>query len=186
MPELKTLYDALGQDAKNASFGLSLDKKLKRAEKLGAIKVGSIIPHFNLTMADGTIASIKSLAAKNKITLIDFWASWCKPCRMENPNLTEVYNAYHDKGFGILGISSDKKAELWKKALAEDKTPWLHGLDTELAGQNIFEIKAIPSYMMIDQQGKIIALELLSPIKGGGPGLRGKVLHETVKKLLNL
>lgn len=97
------------------------------------------------------------------MVLVDFWASWCGPCRKENPNLVKAYAKYHDKGFEIIGVSLDDKKESWLKAIEADKLVWLHASDlkcwkSDLAAE--YGIKSIPTSFLVDAEGRIIAKDL--------------------------
>lgn len=183
--EMVELYEQLGADSKSTLFGRQLKEYLTLKQNVAAVKVGELVPDFNVKMADGSMASIRSLAKKNKITLVDFWASWCGPCRLEFPHLKMMYSAYHAKGLGIVGLSQDEKPEAWKKALQEENTPWLHALDVEKAYKETFMLTAIPAYMMLDGDGRIVAVDFLfSSIPSQGDPLRGELLEGTIKKWL--
>ena len=117
-------------------------------------------PAFTLNDRDGNQVSLESL--RGQYVLLDFWASWCKPCRASMPGLKEIYGQYHDKGLEILGISIDTDAEAWKKAVEDDQTPWIHVLDrTEEKGKgsevaHSYGVHAVPTYFLIDKDGRII------------------------------
>jgi thiol-disulfide isomerase/thioredoxin len=98
-----------------------------------------------------------------KITIIDFWASWCGPCRAENPNVLKLYNEFHSKGLNIIGVSLDKEATKWKEAIAKDKLPWIHVSNLKFWEDPIaqlYNIKSIPATYILDSKGKIIAKDL--------------------------
>ncbi len=100
---------------------------------------------------------------KGKYVLLDFWASWCMPCRNENPNIVKAYNTYKDKNFTILGISLDKDPKAWAQAIAADKLTWSHASelkDFEGPTVRLYQIEAIPSSFLIDPTGKIVAKNL--------------------------
>ncbi len=141
-----------------------LIKELK--ERISAyqnLAIGKEIKEFTLNTPDGTPLSIKSEVHKNKITILDFWASWCNPCRREMPNIVKLYKDYQSKGLGIIGISLDEDADEWKKAIKSMGLTWtqvsdLKGWQSEPA--KIFQVKAIPFTMVVDSNGNILAKEL--------------------------
>lgn len=107
-----------------------------------------------------------------KITIIDFWASWCGPCRQENPNVVALYNEFHTKGLNIIGVSLDTNVSKWKEAIAKDKLAWtqisnLQGWEDPIAQQ--YKIEGIPATLLLDANGKIIAKDLR------GDALKAKV-----------
>ena len=97
---------------------------------------------------------------KSTYTLIDFWASWCSPCRKEIPNLKRLYQKYHNAGLEIVSISADQNVEDWKEALAEEKTPWQNYIDKNRQAVSEFKVQYIPSIFIADSEGKIIAEKL--------------------------
>ena len=108
--------------------------------------------------------------------LVDFWASWCGPCRQENPNVVRIYNQYHEKGFEILGVSLDKSKEKWVEAIAKDKLTWNHVSDLgqwSSAVVPLYGITGIPLTILVDRNGNIAA-----------KSLRGKELESKVAELL--
>ena len=143
---------------------------ISQVESMRRLAVGSPAPEISLPNPDGEIISLSSL--RGKYVLIDFWAAWCRPCRMENPNVKLVYEAYADKGFEILGVSLDRRKEDWLKAIEKDGLPWKHVSDlryfqSEAAAE--YEIQAIPATYLIDPDGNILAKGLR------GPALRAKL-----------
>lgn len=141
-------------------------------EKVTAI--GSLAPDIELPDAEGKMRKLSSL--KGKVVLIDFWASWCGPCRKENPNVVAVYNKYHSKGFEIFSVSLDKDRESWLKAIAKDNLLWPdHVSDLKYwksEGAKIYGVTSIPYTVLIDKKGKIVAKRL-----------RGEELEQKVKEL---
>jgi peroxiredoxin len=161
------LYSKLGKSAKSKPIA----KKIE--EKLAVLKhsaIGEQMPDF--TQPDTVGKPVKLSDFKGKYVLVDFWASWCHPCRAENPNVLKAYGKYKDKGFTVLGISLDDNASRWKKAIEEDQMPWaqvsdLKGFKNEVS--TYYGINAIPSTLLLDPAGKIIAKDL-----------RGKALHTSL------
>jgi peroxiredoxin len=139
------------------------------------VAVGQAAPDITLPSPDGKNVSLSSL--RGKYVLIDFWASWCGPCRQENPNVVRMYNKYKDKGFEIFGVSLDESRDKWLKAIAMDKLTWPHVSDLKgwsSAAAQLYNIQAIPQTLLLDKEGKIIA-----------KNLRGKALEEKLASLLN-
>ncbi len=132
-----------------------------RLEPLRATAPGTQAPDINLPQPDGSKLALSSL--RGKYVLVDFWASWCGPCRQENPNVVRAYNQFKDKGFTIYSVSLDQDKGKWEKAIAADGLTWHHVSD--LAGwQSVagaaYGVKAIPQSFLLDPQGKIIAKNL--------------------------
>jgi thiol-disulfide isomerase/thioredoxin len=139
-------------------------------------EIGAIAPEFSAPTPDGKMLGLNEI--KGKITMIDFWAAWCGPCRRENPNIVKVYEKYHDKGLEIIGVSldgntrqTDPKAA-WVKAIEDDKLTWhqisnLNYFNGPIA--KMYNIQSIPSSFILDAEGKIIAKNLR------GPALEAKI-----------
>lgn len=169
------------------SFLESIDKKLftkfpnskyalvlhNRVQSMAATALGSVAPEIKLNDPYGKEFALSSL--RGKIVMIDFWASWCAPCRKENPKVVALYQKYHDKGFDILGVSLDNNREKWINAINADKLTWYHVSDllqwnTPLLKTYNFE--SIPHTVLIDKEGKIIATKL-----------RGEALEAKLKEI---
>lgn len=149
-------------------------KRLASLLKAAALKEGA--QAFDFTQADVNGKPVKLSDFKGKYVLIDFWASWCVPCRQENPNLVAAYNKYKAKNFEILGVSLDNKKENWLKAIADDKLHWsnvsdLKGWRNEAA--ELYAVRAVPSNVLVDPNGKILA-----------KNLRGEALEQMLEKIL--
>jgi peroxiredoxin len=141
-----------------AKYTKALDKRLSA---LGSVTTGRPAPDITLPTPDGKTISLSSL--RGKYVLIDFWASWCGPCRRENPNVVKMYNKYKDKGFEIFGVSLDQSKEKWVKAIADDQLTWPHVSDLkgwESAAGKLYNVTAIPHTVLIDKEGKIVAKNL--------------------------
>ncbi len=136
--------------------------------------VGALAPDIALSDPDGNIRKLSSL--KGKVVLVDFWASWCGPCRKENPHVVAMYGKYHDKGFEIYSVSLDKDRDSWLAAIAKDNLVWPdHVSDLKYwksAGAAAYGVTAIPFTVLIDRKGKIVAKKL-----------RGEELENKVKEL---
>jgi peroxiredoxin len=150
---------------------LSLDEKVRQsqigkslAEFIAYNKVGAIgTEALEFTQKDITGKPIALSSFKGKYVLLDFWASWCKPCRIENPNVVKAYNKFKGKNFTILGVSLDQNEEAWKKAVEKDGLAWTHVSDLQSwsnAAAALYHVQAIPQNFLIDPNGKIIAKNL--------------------------
>ena len=134
---------------------------LTRMAGLKAVSVGQPALDFTINSIDGKPVKLSDF--KGKYVLLDFWASWCMPCRQENPNLVKAYNDYKDKNFTILSVSLDKDPVAWKKAIAADNLTWAHVSelkDFEGPAVRLYQVEAIPASFLIDPSGKIIAKNL--------------------------
>jgi len=177
--EIQAMVDALSQEIKDSNAGkkvIELLEKKRKAEEAGKnTAVGAKAPKFSGPNPDGKIIALSDVMGK--VTLIDFWAGWCRPCRAENPNIVAVYEKYHEKGLNVVGVSLDRTADAWKKAIADDGLVWNHisniaYFDDEIA--KMYNVQAIPAAFLLDENGVIVA-----------KNLRGPQLEEKVAELLD-
>lgn len=117
-------------------------------------------PFFYADDLHGNEISAQTIFTKNKLTLLDFWASWCVPCRAQNPDYVRLYNKYHSKGFEILSIASDKNETNWRNAIYQDDMEWLHINDAYNRIANTYAVYAIPNAILVNQNGEILAKKL--------------------------
>ena len=167
------LIDKLPAEKQNRPVIQEMLANLKQAAESAE---GMTIKDFTQPGLDGTPLSLLAEVAKNKITVIDFWASWCGPCRQEMPFMLELFGKYKDKGLGIIGISLDEDSDAWKAATQQLNIPWVQMSDLkgwENAIAKHFCVNSIPHTIVVDQQGKILKR-----------GLRGEKLEEFVAKQL--
>ncbi len=154
----------------------SIDNLLKRIDILAKTAVGQKFTDFTLPSPEGEPVKLSDIIAKNKYTLIDFWASWCGPCRAEMPNVVAAYKEYNKKGFGIVGVSLDSNAEAWKKAIKDMDMTWDHMSDVkgwQCEGAALYGVNSIPATVLVAQDGTIIARNL-----------RGEAIKEKLAELL--
>jgi thiol-disulfide isomerase/thioredoxin len=173
-------YQGLDASLKTSAKGNEILVQIESIQKIleaqKRTEIGAIAPEFSAPTPEGKILGLNDI--KGKVTLIDFWAAWCGPCRRENPNIVKVYEKYHDKGLEIIGVSldgntrqTDPKA-VWIKAIEDDKLTWhqvsnLNYFNGPIA--KMYNIQSIPSSFILDAEGKIIAKNLR------GPALEAKI-----------
>jgi thiol-disulfide isomerase/thioredoxin len=183
--KIEAAFNSLSETQQNSMVGSLLKTQIqtKKAElaALNATQIGNVAPSFSGPTPDGKQLALDDV--KGKLTLIDFWASWCKPCRMENPNVVKVYQKYHSKGLEIISVSldgsrnqKDPKAA-WIKAIEEDNLTWNHISNLNYFNDPVaksYNIRSIPATFLLDENGRIIA-----------KNLRGNALEEAIAKYLN-
>ena len=192
---LKKIEKTMFEHMKNSPFHNAVSQKIAQANQAiseatrqkqmianqksafanAGISIGGKAPELNFPNPSGKNISLSSL--KGKIVLLDFWASWCRPCRAENPNVVRLYEKYKDKGFTIYSYSLDKDAEKWKDAIQQDGLTWpCHTSDLkgwQASGSALYNVQSIPQTFLIGRDGNIIDI-----------GLRGRELEEKLKELL--
>jgi peroxiredoxin len=171
--EGKAYFDKFTDKIKQTRAGKSIEKIVKAATE---VVIGKPAPNFSAPSPDGKTISLKE--SLGKVTIIDFWASWCGPCRQENPSVVAMYNELHEKGLNIIGVSLDKDGDKWKEAIAKDGLTWPQVSNLKFWQEPIAEqynVKSIPATFILDENGIIVARDL-----------RGDELKAKVKELLGL
>ncbi|SIS95482.1 Peroxiredoxin [Filimonas lacunae] len=179
--ELMGNFDAVAADREFKLFPEALrtsftgEKIAARIHKALSVSIGTIAPDFTQNDLAGKPVTLSSF--KGRYVLIDFWASWCKPCRAENPFVVKAYQQFKDKGFEILSVSLDASHDDWAKAVEKDGMPWTHVSDLQFWKNAVavkYGISSVPSNFLLDPSGKIVA-----------KNLRGNKLAETLSTLLH-
>ncbi len=168
---LERRYAVLDKKAKDGFFGKLVSDEIQNT-RVGTI--GSVAIDFSQEDTEGKMVSLSSF--RGKYVLVDFWASWCRPCRDENPNVVKAYNKFKDKNFTVLGVSLDKDKDAWLRAIKSDNLTWTQLSDLKFWNNEVamkYKIQSIPQNILVDPDGKIIA-----------KNLRGAELHSTLSKLL--
>ena len=179
----KEAYDKINISIKtktveNQIISNQIKTKLNKAKKTELVKIGEKVPAFSGPNSKGILLDLNKI--KGKVTIIDFWASWCKPCRIENPNLVNLYDKYHDNGLEIISISLDSETQrlAWIKAIKKDQLNWFNISNLKSWNDPIaqlYGVNSIPATFIIDQDGVLIDKQL-----------RGRQLDERIKGLLDL
>lgn len=165
--EIEKIYEGFSNEVKDHTLGKLIKENIAKMSKTD---IGAKAQTFKAPNPEGEMVSLED--AMGKLTLIDFWASWCKPCRIENPNVVKVFNEFKDDGFSIISISLDKTERGWKKAIKDDNMDWYHVSNLEYWNEPIAKewgVRSIPATFLIDEKGVIIAKNLR------GDALRKKV-----------
>ncbi|MFL0298816.1 TlpA family protein disulfide reductase [Aquirufa novilacunae] len=171
--EMASLEDIANRLAKARPNHPQVKQFVANLQRLQGVNEGAMAPEINLATPEGPNLALSSL--RGKYVLIDFWASWCGPCRRENPNVVKTYAAYKDKGFEIYGVSLDQDREAWLKAIEKDQLVWKHVSDLKYwssAGAQAYQVNSIPQTFLLDKEGRILA-----------KGLRGAALDQYLAQL---
>ena len=168
------VYNTFSNRIKISNVGKNIADLLRQYED--PINVGELAPDFTAPSLDGENITLSENLGK--VTLIDFWAAWCRPCRIENPNLVRLYKKYNSSGLQIIGVSLDRTKEQWEKAILDDNLPWIHVSNLDFWNDPIarqYSIRAIPQSFLLDENGYVIA-----------KNLRGLNLEEKVELALSI
>jgi peroxiredoxin len=156
--DIEPLFNKLSQQVRNSKAGKDFAEKIETAK---ASSQGGYLPDFSQPDTSGKIVRLSSF--RGKYVLVDFWASWCLPCRQESPSLVKAFHTYKDKGFTILGVSLDKNKESWLKAVKLDKLDWTQVSDLKYWNNDVakkFDIRFVPQNILLDPSGRVIGRNL--------------------------
>lgn len=156
--QFKALLGAFETTLPNSKYYTEVQNKYR---SISATLTGAVAPEINLPNPEGD--SIKLSSLRGKVVLLDFWASWCRPCRMENPNVKKVYEKYKDQGFEIYAVSLDGDKQSWEGAIRADGLPWVHVSDLakwSSVAAKTYQVRGIPYTVLLDPEGKILAKNL--------------------------
>lgn len=168
-PANRELYEVLSDSAKNSHYGKMVYKELY---PLG--RPGDKVPDFTATDIKGGKISLSEIAKANKYVLVDFWASWCRPCRAEIPNVKAIYDKHHADGFEIVSVSIDEEENPWIKAVEKEGLVWPNARDTDKSIAGKYNVTAVPTMVVIDSEGKLVA-----------ENLRGEELAAKIDELMS-
>ena len=171
LDELKATRAKISSELAGCPYVKDLDGIIKQLEN---VQIGKVAPEFSLPDTAGGSVSLSDF--RGKYVLLDFWASWCPPCRRENPNVVKAFNEYKDKNFTIVGISLDKDKSKWMKAIADDNLAWTHLSDLKYWDSEIpalYGVRGIPANVLLDPDGVIVA-----------KNITGEDLHKKLKEVI--
>lgn len=175
--ELEMIMNAMDTNVAKIPTMVTLKERLV---VMKTVAIGQTAPDFTMNDVNDKPVVLSSMFGKSKLLLVDFWASWCGPCRQENPNVVKVWKEFNKKGFDVFGVSLDQTGakEKWMQAIKDDKLTWTHVSDLmywDCAAAKLYAVRAIPANFLLDETGKII-----------GKNLRGDALYNKVKELLEV
>ena len=171
LDELKATRAKISSELAGCPYVKDLDGIIKQLEN---VQIGKVAPEFSLPDTAGVSVSLSDF--RGKYVLLDFWASWCPPCRRENPNVVKAFNEYKDKNFTLVGISLDKDKSKWMKAIADDNLAWTHLSDLKYWDSEIpalYGVRGIPANVLLDPDGVIVA-----------KNITGEDLHKKLKEVI--
>lgn len=163
----RELYESLSDSAKNSYYG-----RLVYDELYPVGRPGDKMPEFYAVTIDGTKTGLAALCKDKKYVILDFWASWCGPCRREIPNLKEIYSDFADKGFDIISVSIDKEEKPWINAVENEGLKWVNIRDIDHSIADKYKVSAVPTMYIVDSEGRLVA-----------ENLRGEELAAKIKEL---
>ena len=156
LEELERIFRNFDADVQVSEMARKVRENIELRER---IEPGRQAPNFTLAQRNGTPLTLSDF--RGKVVVLDFWASWCKPCRASFPWLREFYEEYQNKGVEIIGVSIDKNKTSWEKALSDEKLPWLQVLDGTLGHKEkrvgeLYDVLYVPTFVLLDKEGKIV------------------------------
>ena len=163
----RDLYESLSDSAKNSYYG-----RLVYDELYPVGRPGDKMPEFEAVTIDGTKTGLAALCKDKKYVILDFWASWCGPCRREIPNLKKIYSDFADKGFDIISVSIDKEEKPWINAVENEGLKWVNIRDIDHSIADKYKVSAVPTMYIVDSEGRLVA-----------ENLRGEELAAKIKEL---
>lgn len=171
LDDLKATRAKISPALADCPYVKDLDGIIKQLEH---VQIGQVAPEFSLPDTAGVSVALSDF--RGKYVLLDFWASWCPPCRRENPNVVKAFQQYKDKNFTIIGISLDRDRKKWLKAIADDRLTWTHVSDLKYWDSEIpalYGVRGIPANVLLDPEGVIIA-----------KNITGEDLQNTLKEVI--